>query len=68
MKILNQRPENMSFEDYKAHLRNQKEYIKNKASGSLVYKSWETIKASDTAYSFRKYRPFVGRVKTLKTL
>ena len=30
MKILNERPEEMSFEDYKEHLKRQKIYIKMK--------------------------------------
>ena len=35
MKILNERPTEMSFEDYKEHLKRQKIYIKMKQKKSL---------------------------------
>jgi hypothetical protein len=42
--ILTKRPENMSFQDYKIHLKRQREWLKQRKQGFFVYISSEVKK------------------------
>lgn len=37
MEILNKRPKGMSYEKYREHLKEQKEYLANKLKGTVVH-------------------------------
>lgn len=71
MEILNERPEGMSFIDYKIHLKVQKAWIKNKKRGELYYISSDVFYApEDTQRLFglrRTSDPFVGKMKDVLT-
>jgi hypothetical protein len=74
--ILTSRPKGMSFEKYKAALRNQKEWLRNRRKGFLVYKAveiyeqtFENAKGEKTKQQLRRtFAPFVGDVSTLKPI
>jgi len=69
LQILNERPEGMSFPDYKKHLKSQKAQIKQYKKGRLVYLAHEiktfTTMEIDYTKTF-KYPPFVGDTHSLK--
>jgi hypothetical protein len=56
MEILNARPKGMSFEDYKQHQKDQKNWLKNRLKGKLFWPSrgvmgWEkNEKGKDESY------------------
>lgn len=70
MNILNERPEDMNFEEYKAKLKFQKAWIKNHKQGRLFYLASEILYVpEDTFKKFgypKTYVGFVGRTKDLK--
>ncbi|WAX17218.1 hypothetical protein PF672P2_00081 [Parabacteroides phage PF672P2] len=73
MEILTKRPAGMSYADYKMHLKKQGAWLKERVSrGFLVYKSWEAVKSpvenGESGLAVRKFSPFVGSVKQLKSL
>lgn len=70
-KIINARPEGMSFEAYREHLKAQNEWIKNRKKGFLVYLASEirTIgEGKNAMQTSRKYQPFVGVASKLKPI
>lgn len=74
--ILNERPENMSFREYKNHLKKQKAWIKERKKGFLVYKAAEIFEmnlenkdGSKTKEKMhRTFPPFRGVVANLKPI
>lgn len=68
MSILTARPEGMSFEDYKRHLKAQKQWIKQRKQGFLVYRSSVILTDPDDRKIKRKqtFHPFVGVASSLK--
>lgn len=70
MKILNERPKDMSYEDYKTHMKAQKAWIKERKKGILYYKASEIYYApADTQKLFglkSTYNPFVGEMKKIE--
>lgn len=69
MDILNERPEGMTFEEYKAHLRFQKAWIKNHKRGRFYYISSDTAYVPEDTYKkfgyVKTYPAFVGDTKDL---
>ena len=69
MEILRERPEDMSFIDYKIHLKVQKKWIRTHKRGLLYYLANETIfSPEDKLQMFgikKTYLPFVGKTKEL---
>lgn len=69
MEILRERPENMSYEDYKTHLKGQKNWIKRHKQGKLYYISSDMFYSpEDTNKLFglrETFPPFVGNTKDL---
>jgi len=67
MEILNERPEGMSFKDYRTYLKEQKAWIKKKKEGVLYYTaSYIFYAPEDEARLFglrRTNPPFVGKMK-----
>lgn len=64
MEILTNRPKNMSFEDYKAHMRNQSKWIKQRLKPLVYYVSWITRQNEKGEFlGFATSQPFVGSVK-----
>lgn len=67
--LINERPKDMSYEDYKFILKFQKAYINSKLKGTLVYKASEIMYLpSDVHKQFglkQTFPPFVGKVKEI---
>lgn len=70
MKILNERPKDMSYPDYKAHMKAQKAWIKKHREGILYYKASEIYYApqdKEHLFGFKEtYNPFVGEMKKIE--
>lgn len=70
MKIINERPEDMSFQEYRDYLNQQKTWIRFRKKGHLYYVASEIIYfPEDTSRLFgftRKYPPFVGDTRNLE--
>lgn len=74
--ILCKRPEKMSFQAYKEHLKKQKEWIKNRKQGFFVYVSTEIFtreftdkKGNKSKQQYTKtHKPFVGIVRDLRPI
>ena len=58
--ILTARPENMSYEKYRAKRAYQNKRLKERLKGFLVYKASEIVKVGETEM-LRKYQPCVGK-------
>ena len=58
--ILTARPENMSYEKYRAERAYQNKRLKKRLKGFLVYKASEIVKIGATEM-LRKYQPCVGK-------
>ena len=58
--ILTARPENMSYEKYRAERAYQNKRLKKRLKGFLVYKASEIVKVGE-AEMLRKYQPCVGK-------
>ena len=71
MEILNERPEGMSFEEYRNHLKEQKKWIKNAKKGKLYYMSVKLHYSpldKEKLFGMREsFPPFKGKVKDLLT-
>lgn len=69
MEILRERPEDMSYLDYKAHLKEQKAWIKEVKQGKLYYISSDIYYAPEDKYKLfglrESYPPFVGDTREL---
>lgn len=67
MDILTKRPDDMSFIDYKEHLRQQKSWIKHKKQGEIYYLSSQIFYAPEDKlkmFGMREtFNPFRGSVK-----
>ena len=67
MEILTKRPDDMSFVDYRNHLKEQKAWVKNKKKGELYYLSAQIFYAPEDKnklFGLREtYPPFRGSVK-----
>ena len=65
--ILTKRPKEMSFGDYKNHLKSQKKYIKNYLKGTIYYLSTDIYyhpKDKYKEFGLRTtYPPFKGKMK-----
>jgi len=70
MDILNARPEDMSFEEYKDQLKFQKAWIKNHKQGRLFYLASEILYVpEDTTRRFgypQTYSGYIGNTAELK--
>jgi len=68
--ILKERPEDMTFEEYKTQLKFQKAWIKNHKQGRLFYVASEIVyMPEDTKkmFGFRQtHTAFVGKTKELE--
>ena len=73
-RILNERPVGMNFEDYKNHLKAQKQWIKGRLKGFICYVSSEIIEREfdknekEIRQRLRIFPPFVGIASKLKPL
>lgn len=67
MQILNERPEDMSFNDYKAHLKKQSKWIRDKKRGVLCYVATEIVHFNQfKEFGYRQtYPPFKGNSENL---
>ena len=67
--IITKRPENMSFENYKIYLKQQKQYLKERKNGILFYKASEIWYAPEDKHKMfglmTKYPPFKGKMKEI---
>jgi len=67
MEILTKRPDDMSFKDYRDHLKEQKAWINNKKKGELYYLSAQIFYAPEDKnklFGLREtFPPFRGNVK-----
>lgn len=68
MEILNERPADMTFQDYRNQLKFQKAWIKQHKQGRLYYLSVDTYYAPEDIYKMfglkQTYPPFRGKAKT----
>jgi len=69
MDILRERPEDMTFEEYKAQLKFQKAWIRNHKRGRFYYISTEVQYIPEDKFKeygyIKTYPPFVGDTREL---
>lgn len=58
--ILNGRPKGMSYEQYRIERSHQKNRLKERLKGFLVYKACEVVKVGEKEF-LRRYSPCVGK-------
>ncbi len=64
MEILTARPEYISFESYKEHLRRQNKWLKNKLKPLVYYVSWRQRRDEKGEHiGCIRFLPFVGSAK-----